>query len=205
MQTESTILMLVRHGETQANLDGIWDGSMDTALTERGKRQVQAVTDYLGKTDRDIRAVYTSPLQRACGTAWPIAQALRLEPDVETGLAEYHLGSWEGKSYDELLNEYQLWEKMAADPDFAPHGGESPRQVVQRITGALQRISESHPGQRVVVVTHGGALAMALGSLLDGDFSQWRRVMQNCAVSELTLDPDPALLSFNRTDHLNGI
>ena len=94
---------------------------------------------------------------------------------------------------------------MKRDPDYAPHGGESPRQVTQRFTDALQRIALQHPGERVLVVAHGGALAMALGALLDGDFGSWRRVMENCAVTELVIEPAPELLSFNVTEHLAGV
>jgi broad specificity phosphatase PhoE len=57
----------------------------------------------------------------------------------------------------------------------------------------------------VLVVAHGGALAMALGALLDGDYGQWRRVMDNCAVTELVIEPAPALLSFNHTGHLGDV
>jgi probable phosphoglycerate mutase len=76
--------------------------------------------------------------------------------------------------------------------------------VTDRFTTALRAIAAVHPGERVVVVAHGGALAMALGALLDGSHGQWRRVMSNCAVSELVVEPKPELLSFNHTDHLDG-
>ena len=66
----------------------------------------------------------------------------------------------------------------------------------------MRRIASGHPGERVVVVTHGGVLSMALGELLDGDYSNWRRVMDNGAVSELAFAPEPSLLRFNLTDHL---
>jgi broad specificity phosphatase PhoE len=74
-----------------------------------------------------------------------------------------------------------------------------------RITASLRRIGAEHPGERVIVVTHGGALSMALAAILDGDYTRWRRVMSNCAVSELVFEPAPQLLSFNETDHLEGL
>ena len=79
------------------------------------------------------------------------------------------------------------------------------RQVTERFTGALRRIAAGHPGERVIVVAHGGAMSMGLGDLLDGDYSSWRRMMENCAVSELVIEPAPELLSFNHTDHLEGL
>jgi probable phosphoglycerate mutase len=77
--------------------------------------------------------------------------------------------------------------------------------VVERFTGSLKRIAKAHQGERVIVVAHGGALSMVLAALLDGDYSQWKRVMHNCAVSELVIDPEPALLSFNLIEHLEGV
>jgi broad specificity phosphatase PhoE len=200
-----TVLTLVRHGETSANLDGVWHGSTDTPLTERGRRQAERVAGFLAKRHRDATALYSSPLLRARDTAGAISTQLGLPLLLDQGLAEYHLGDWEGLSYADLHNKHRLWDRMKEDPDFAPHGGESPRNVVERFTGSLRRIAARHADQRVVVVAHGGALSMVLADLLDGDYSQWKRVMNNCAVSELVIEPEPALLSFNVTEHLEGI
>ena len=75
--------------------------------------------------------------------------------------------------------------------------------MTSRFTAALRRIADDHPSQRVVVVAHGGVLCMALAHLIDGDYTQWKHVMSNCAVSELALDPEPELLRFNDTTHLD--
>jgi broad specificity phosphatase PhoE len=200
-----TILTLVRHGETPANLDGVWHGSTDSPLTPRGEAQARAVAAHVEATFPDAVALYSSPLQRAHRTATAIGARLGLDVRVDRGLAEYHLGEWEGKTYASLFSDYQLWHHMRADPDFAPHGGESPRQVAERFSGALQRIAQSHPADRVIVVAHGGALSIGLGHLIDGDYREWHKVMENCAVSELVLEPVPDLLSFNQTDHLEGL
>ena len=146
------ILTLVRHGETSANLDGVWHGSTDTPLTERGRTQAERVGAYIGETYPDSVALYASPRTRTLDTAAPIARALGLEVQVEPGLAEYDLGDWEGRSYRELAETEKLWERMKVDPDFAPRGGESPIQVRDRMTGALRRIEAAHRGDRVVVV-----------------------------------------------------
>jgi broad specificity phosphatase PhoE len=199
------ILTLVRHGETSANLEGIWHGSTDAPLTDRGRTQASRVAGWLLQECPDAAALYTSPLLRARDTARAIAESIGLELRVEPSLAEYHLGEWEGKSYRELHENHRLWDQMRRDPDFAPHGGESPRQVTGRVSEALHRIGASHAGERVIVVAHGGALSLALAAILDGDYARWGRVMANCAVSELVLDPAPELLSFNRTDHLDGV
>jgi broad specificity phosphatase PhoE len=199
-----TVLTLIRHGETSANLDGVWHGSTDTPLTERGRRQAERVAAFLSEKHADARALYSSPLARARDTASAIAASLKLPLAIDPDLAEYDLGSWEGLTYRELHQTHKLWERMK-EPDFAPHGGETPSRVAERFTGALRRISSTHPGDRVIVVAHGGALSMGLAALLDGDYTQWKRVMHNCAVSELVIEPSPTLLSFNQIAHLEGI
>jgi broad specificity phosphatase PhoE len=200
-----TILTLIRHGETHANLEGVWHGSTDTPLTERGLAQASRVAGYLGERHADAAALYSSPLQRARRTAEVIAEAVGLEPQIDAALTEYHLGCWEGKTYHDLQHEHRFWHHIKRDPDFAPHGGESPRQVTERFTRALLRIARGHPDRRVIVVSHGGALSMSLGHLLAGDYGEWQPVMDNCAVSELVVEPRPELLSFNRIEHLEGL
>jgi probable phosphoglycerate mutase len=200
----ATSLVVVRHGETSANTDGIWHGSTDTPLTVRGHAQAERVAARLARECGDAVAVYASDLRRAHDTAQPIARALGLEVRTERELREFDLGSWEGKTYRELLTEHRLWDHMRADPHWAPHGGESPLAVAERLCAALRRIALCHEAARVVVVSHGGALSLAFGLLLDGDYGQWRRVMDNCAVTELTLDP-LALLRFNDTSHLDAL
>ena len=180
MALRSTILTLVRHGQTSANIEGVWHGSTNTPLTDHGHRQAAATAAFLAANHHPIRHVYASPLDRAHHTVRPIAAHFGIEPVLDSG----------------------LFQNMKADPHFAPHGGESPSQVAQRLTGTLRRIAGLHPGERVVVVTHGGALSIALGLLLDDDYSSWNRMMKNCAISELVLEPRPELVSFNRIDHL---
>ena len=199
------ILTLVRHGETPANIASVYHGSTDTPLTERGMSQANRVASYLEVHREAVTAIYTSHLQRAWNTAGAIARELGLAARIESDLQEYGLGVWEGLKISDLHHRHDFWNVIRSDPDFAPDGGESPRQVRERFIGALRRIANSHQGERVVVVTHGGALSMVLGELIDGDYTSWERVMDNCGVSELTLDPAPALLSFNHTDHLTGL
>ena len=119
-ETRHTVLTLVRHGETSANIDGVWHGSTDTPLTQRGHEQASRVAAYAAVACRDSVALYSSPLQRARDTAGAMGRLLNLELRIEPDLAEYDLGSWEGKTYAELHTEHRLWDRMRDDPDFAP-------------------------------------------------------------------------------------
>lgn len=196
------LLTLVRHGQTRANLDGVWHGSINTPLTDHGHLQAAAVARHIEANHRPVRHVYASPLDRAHHTALAIADPLGLTPAIEPDLAEYHLGDWEGLSFKELHEEKQLFQNMRIDPHFAPHGGETPLEVGLRLAGALRRIAERHPGERVVVVSHGGALGIAFGVLVDDDYSRFDRMMVNCAISELSFVPKPELVTFNQIQHL---
>ena len=202
LASDAALLTIVRHGQTSANVDGVWHGSTNTPLTDHGHRQAAAVAEHIDVHLRPVAHVYASPLDRAHHTARAIADRLGLAPALDPDLVEYDLGDWEGLTFRHLYDDKQLFDKMKTDPDFAPHGGESPKQVGERLSSALRRIAARHPGERVVVVSHGGALSIAFGVLLDGDYSSWSRMMKNCAISELALHPTPTLLRFNHVDHL---
>jgi len=202
MQAPRSLLTIVRHGQTSANVDGLWHGSTNTPLTDHGHRQAAAVAAHIESNHREITHVYASPLDRAHHTAQAIASPLGLTPVLDSELVEYDLGEWEGLSFRHLFEEKKLFENMRDDPHYNPYGGESPKQVGDRLAGALRRISDRHPGDRVVVVTHGAALSIAFGIILDNDYTRWDRMMKNCAISELAFEPTPELVSFNRIDHL---
>lgn len=205
MGSPRTLLTLVRHGQTSANIDAVWHGSTNTPLTPHGHDQAAAAAAHI-KTNYHpvdpVSCVYASPLERAHHTASAIAGSLGLTPEIDSDLVEYDLGEWEGLSFAHLFEDKKLFHNMRADHDYRPHGGESPKQVGDRIALAFRRIADRHPGERVVIVSHGGALSIAFGLILDNDYSRWNRMMDNCAITELVLDPEPELVSFNQVDHL---
>ncbi len=203
-----THLLLVRHGETVANVEGTWQGASDSPLTERGRLQVERLAARLAAMKRPIAVVYTSPLGRALSTAQILVAGLGHPPLVlDPGLAEFNMGEWEGLTYRQLAQEKRLWEHMAADPHFAPPGGESAVGFAMRLLNTFGTIRRRHPGQTVLVVSHGGALATALSLLLYGDGSRWSAFqLANGSLTELEWTEErPQLLRLNDTSHLDGI
>lgn len=202
----SARLLIVRHGETPANLDATWHGSTDTPLTPRGREQAERVAERVAEY-ADVAAIYTSPLVRARDTAAAIARRRALSAAVVEGLREYGVGRFEGMRFRDLHERYRIWEQMKLDPHYAPHGGETPGGVAERVVAALRAIARDHSGERVVVVSHGGALSMAFAQILDGVYWKWDRVVDNCSLSELSLDANGRgeLHRFNDTEHLDGI
>ncbi len=187
------VLTIVRHGQTEANVSRVWHGSTDTALTETGRAQAKAVAAAVAKRFSPC-AIISSDLQRARGTAEAIGEAVGVEVSVDPRLREYGLGDWEGRTFGDLQKAELFYERITRDPDFAPPGGESSRGVTERMIAAMTDAS-AHEG-RVVLVTHGGALSLALGWLKWRQYELMRHLTHNCAVTELVLDPFE-LISFN--------
>ncbi len=201
---QPTTLLLIRHGETDANVNGQLEGATDKPLNENGRVQAQALARRLQAEGRPLHAIYSSSLTRARQTAEAVAAQCGVAPvHVEPNLSEFHLGEWDGLTLEELRNEKQLWKRMTADPHFAPPGGESAMQFGMRLVYAVRSIIGRHPGETVVIVSHGGALGTVMALLLDGKGDNWLPyMMDNCAISEVTLDPNPRLVRLNVTDHL---
>lgn len=185
---EITRLILVRHAETEANVSQLWQGDLDAPLTERGQQQVIATAARLAQVHlaTPIHAFYASPLPRAQSTAVAIAAATGLPIFVENDLREFSLGQWEGRSLRELREVEDLWGRWAVEPAFAPPNGESPVSFNQRATQILGSLAVRHPGQRLLVVTHGAFISSVLSTLIEGDLGNWRAYdAPNCAISIL--------------------
>lgn len=183
-----TTLILVRHAETEANLNQVWHGALDAPLTPRGREQVAATAARLAELHQSapIDIFYVSPLPRAQSTAAAIALATGLSMVIEEGLREFGLGDWEGRSLRELREQENLWGRWELDPRFAPPNGESPVSFNLRATAALSQLAAQHPGQRILVVTHGAFISSVLATWLGADASRWRAYdPPNCAITIL--------------------
>jgi probable phosphoglycerate mutase len=151
-------VVVIRHGETDWNAEGRIQGHQESDLNARGKRQARAVGERF-RGDSAV-ALYSSDLRRTMDTARRVAEATGLEIRPDARLREWHLGCIETM----LLSEARDREPAATriyderDTDTVVPGGESIRQRYARCTSCLEEISESHKGERVVVVTHGGIL-----------------------------------------------
>lgn len=189
-QTESaTQLILVRHGETEGNVNQVWHGALDAPLTPRGLEQVSATATRIAEIDhaRSIDRFYVSPLPRAMSTAKAIAAAIGMEPVIEQGLREFDLGDWEGRTFQDLREREDLWGRWEKDPNFAPPNGESPLSFNARALETLQTLAAHHPHARILVVTHGGYISSVLATWLGRDAGDWRAFdPHNCAISLLT-------------------
>ena len=108
-----------------------------------------------------FRAIYASDLERTRETAQAIAEVLHLPVTYEPRLREINQGKWEGQFVDLIRNRYvELWKQRTTDPaNLRPPGGETVREVAERVYAALDDIAKLHPGESVLIVSHGLALA----------------------------------------------
>ena len=153
-----TILYLIRHGETAGNSEGRFQGIVDNPLNESGMQQSQMLGMAFSLSRVDV--LYTSPLLRARQTAQMIAQMhglQKLEPVVEPGLSELDGGLLEGRRFDELAVEYpQVMQAMYHAPaQLCCPGGESMKQLSERIVQTVDRIVRQNQGKVIVAVSHG--------------------------------------------------
>lgn len=152
--TETT-LIVIRHGETTWNREKRMQGVTDTQLSDIGRLQAQA----LGRRLKEHRfaALYSSDLSRALHTAHAIAEHTGREVVVDGRLRERCFGIFEGLTAAEIVSRYPAEHALFAslDPDYQVPGGECARSFSERCIGALAEIAARHPGEEVVVVSHG--------------------------------------------------
>jgi len=184
------VLIVVRHGQTAANADGLILGRADPPLSDLGRRQAVALARALPPP----RRVVSSPLRRAQETA--AAFGGRVETDERWIELDY--GALDGQRVTSVGSE--VWERWRADPMFVPAGGESLAALGARVRAACELLAPEAAERNVVVVTHvspiKAAVAWALGA---GDEVAWRLYVEDAAVCQIRLEPfGPVLVAFNQ-------
>lgn len=154
-----TRFIVVRHGETQWNVESRVQGHRDSPLTAAGLAQAEAVAARLACEAFDV--LVSSDLGRALQTAQAVARRCGREVLADPRLRERHFGEGEGMTYGELDYHWpDVFSRVReTDPDFVIPGGESRRQFHERVRGAFESLAREHEGARVAVVSHGGVLA----------------------------------------------
>jgi broad specificity phosphatase PhoE len=159
-----TELWLVRHGQTDWNLSGRWQGQTPDApgLNNLGQAQAQAVLAQLKNVH--LSAVYTSDLLRAKQTAELIAKPLGLTIALEPRLREINLGIWEGLLSTDIEAQYphELDERKQNPFHACAPGGESPQEVADRVLAAVDEIARKFPDDSILIVSHGVSLALII-------------------------------------------
>lgn len=201
-----TKIIYIRHGETEWNLSGKYQGQTDVALSPRGIAQAEKLAAHFPV--KEIAAVYCSDLSRARRTAEIIAKPLGLAPVPKKELRELNFGAWEGLRYDEISKRWPI-----AVEDFFRHpdrmeipGGETFAAVQQRAMGCIQALCDAHEGATIAVVAHGAILRTILSAALHMDLRYvWTIRQFNTAVSIVRYEDDgwATVELVNSTAHLD--
>jgi broad specificity phosphatase PhoE len=160
-----THFCLVRHGQTDWNLEGRYQGQTDIPLNEAGRIEARSLAETL--QGMRFGAVYSSDLVRARETADIIAAQVVLPVQIDVRLREINQGVWEGLQVDFIRSHYAgLWQQRDVDPaSMRAPGGETVNEVAQRMYAALDEIAAVHPDGSVLLVSHGLSLATILCKL----------------------------------------
>jgi len=198
-------LIFIRHGTSTWNDERRIQGRLDPPLSERGREQVKRLAERF--RDITIDALYSSDLQRALATAEAIGAVLGRAPEPWPELREVGLGEWEGKTREEIIASYpEEWRRWTEQPswDVVP-SGEGTDVFEARVAAAIDRILERHRSGRVVIVTHGGVIQVALlrvvGRSSNGLFPF---TIENASLTVLQGPPDRLVVGrVNDTCHLS--
>jgi len=188
-------LLLVRHGQTDANAAGLLLGRTDPPLNDAGRAQAAAAAARVASFAPE--RVLTSPLLRTVETAEIVAARCGLAVEVEDRLIEVDYGEYDGLPFAELPAD--LVRRWRTEADFAPPGGESLASVGVRMAALGAEILGDLGTASVVAVSHvspiKAAVCWALGL---PDLASWRMRLDNASVTRLAPGPEgPVLLSFN--------
>jgi broad specificity phosphatase PhoE len=208
---DSTLILLIRHGQSQGNTEGRFGGHTATPLSPRGRRQAEAVARAV--VPERVTAIYSSDLLRAVETAAPLARSTGLEIKRTTAFRERSVGVMEGLTFEEAAAQHpdQYAALIRRDFEHIILGGESYRQMLDRASEKLDHAIEQHKGGRICIFSHTGTICILTLHLMGAlDAPELRPVWvktTNCGITRIEVRSDGfvRVLAVNDTRHLAGL
>jgi len=201
-------LLLVRHGETDWNLERRYQSYNDVPLNQIGLQQAEQLAQHLA--DENIDVIYASDLSRAVKTAEPILNMRKhgLEVQKDARWREISFGKWEGLNHAELQAQWQAEvNAWYADPvHSAPPNGETLLQLSARVQSALDEMKSKHKDETVLLVAHGGTIQVLLCLILGVDLKRhWQFHVAQASLTILRFYEEGAILNlFNDIHYLKA-
>jgi probable phosphoglycerate mutase len=191
-----TTLVVVRHGATALTAEKRFSGGLGSSnpgLTAEGRAQVREVADWLAPLGEAVDVVVSSPVRRTRESAEIVADRLGVGLMEEPGFAEMEFGAWDGLTFTEVGDrhpgELEAW---LGSLDVAPPGGESFREVEQRVLAGLTRLLERYAGRTVVVVSHVTPIKVLVARAVDAPLSSlFRMELSTASVSVVSFFGEP--------------
>ena len=192
-------LIIVRHGRTAFNAQGLLQGRADNPLDEVGIAQAEAVGDHLAAEVGEAAVIISSPLVRARTTADLIAARTGLAVEVDERWIEVSYGVFEGVPQADVPAE--IWDRWRSDPHFSPENGEALSDVQRRVAAACDELLESLAGRTAIVVSHVSPIKSAVAWALGVDVGvSWRTQLDTASMTRISLTGrGPVLRSFNES------
>lgn len=205
----NTELLLVRHGETNWNIKGKFQGSHDIDLSEKGILQAEFLKKEL---NYNFDVIYSSPLVRALKTAEILSENnISLKPIVDNELREINFGEWEGLTIEQIKANYPVqYNEWITDKINGPLvGGDlSLKEASIRAKNAIIKIVKTHKNKKIVIVSHGGIIKAGLIGIFDWDMSMYHKFrLGNTSITKIAFSKDlhPLLMLLNGTSHIPQI
>ncbi len=178
-----TVLLLIRHGETDYVAKGIMSARMPgVPLNDKGRQQAAAVADALASAP--IKYIYSSPMERALETAAFLAERLKLEIQLANGVIETDIGEWTGLGAKDVQHT-ELWQILLTRPSQVQFpGGESFAGIQKRAVAELKAIAERHPDDVVACFSHADIIRLAVAYFLDMPLDSLQKIsIAPCSVT----------------------
>lgn len=195
-------LLLVRHGQTEGNVQERYQGRTDVELNEVGLQQADRLARRL--SSEKIDCVYSSDLKRAVQTAERVASARNLRVNPRKELRELDVGEFEGKRLEEIVEDHGPLEEMWSEGEWRAPGGETLSELSARVDRFVADVKRCHEEGTILVVAHGGMLRSLISGFLGIDpHNWWRFQLDSASLSVLELHPERAVVALlNDTCHL---
>ncbi len=200
-----TTFYLIRHGETDWNVSGRWQGHTDIPLNDIGRAQAARLAERLHDHGPHFDVLYSSDLLRAWETAQFAGRAVGMEPQPMSALREIDLGSWSGLTRAEIMErDPDTLAQVDAGVDLPRGGAERFADLVARVSSAAEQLAEKHSGQRVALVTHGGVVRALLHHAAP-DARAWHTHIGNTSITIVVHNEHGwDIVSVNDMAHLEG-
>lgn len=194
---------IVRHGETDYNVEHRWQGQLDVPLNKAGKRQAKALAQHLA--DISVDAIFSSDLKRTMDTIRPYVKQNNLTITPEKRLREIHLGDFQGLKRHEIRELYPQ-EAMRWDNDdsFVIPNGESRQQVKRRILTFWQETTQRTDLEQIMMVSHGGSIRILMHELFPEVLERFHFANTSITVLECDEHANWKITALNTIPHLNS-
>ena len=204
-----TKILMVRHGQSEANNLDIFAGNYDIELTELGHKQAQCTAKFIAENYK-VDAVYASDLKRAFNTAKYIAREFGLAVVPEKNFREISAGEWEEVKFEDIIKfygeDYRVWQTDIGNSRCT--GGESVKELAKRVCDTLKKVAEENEGKTIVIGTHATPVRVAQCVFGGHTFDEMKNIpwSSNASVTEIVCENGKFAVTKASIDgHLNDL